>query len=56
MTALDMESFDVTEMRSGFEVIHLHLKLKKRDFRMEHSEMHFVLLPWTKTLHKPNGW
>ena len=28
----------------------------KRDFRMEHSEMHFVLLPWTKTLRKPNGW
>ena len=41
---------------SVFQVVHLHLKLKKRDFRMEHSEMHFVLLLWTKTLHKPNGW
>ena len=55
--------FRRNHLRSGiicgavqFEVVHLHLKLKKRDFRMEHSEIHFVLLPWAKTLHKPNWW
>lgn len=55
ITALDLESFDVAEMKwvkSGS----LTLEIEERRFAHGHLEMHFVLLPSTKMLHKPHGW
>ena len=46
----------MSQKRRGFKVVYFHLKLKKNDFLLERLEMHFVLLQWTNTLHKPHGW
>ena len=54
MTVLDLESFDVAEMKwvkSGS----LTLEIEEEDLLMGHLEMHFVLLLSEKMLHKPHG-